>query len=79
MTRVSGSGAANGEVELRVRNFGGVFRTRQIIGINTASSPFYRPFQAPEQIPAKADVALFAAADVSSDIAAGFDLVLIRQ
>ena len=76
--------SASYNIELRIRPFGGVFQLKHLSNlVEDGTSHWNNFFQAPEQIPAQADIEMRAqintAAITDASISAGFDIILIES
>jgi len=79
INRNNAAGAA--DAELQTRLFGKAFREKEHIGINgSGNSSYIYDYTVPLALPEKTDIKVFAEVTANnSDIAAGFDIILINN
>jgi len=74
----SNSASQNALLDIRIREFGGVFRSRQLDGLTTdGSSSFNFVFTMPETIPEKSDIRMQVREVTTNDIGVSATFILL--
>lgn len=78
--RATGVAAVACDLDIYIKEFGGVFRSKQPVGVqNTGQGSWQHEFPFPLSIPAKSDIEVRATPTANADISAGFSILLVKD